>query len=1142
MCINIFLNFIFLYLLNPIYAQDTFQILSDTGEKGVAITSFTKNLYLLSSSFIYTIINQNYLPIKNNSNINNPENQNNLYKNFEMLEASINIITNESVFLIADVLRSNNKINLYSFNITSTINDQNPKLIYSSGAYSGESRVSLINLGNDRYFLSYISNKTGSESVWFKYTYYEGFEILKTFIVEKNIITGMSCFLLYDQFPICFYSTKESNNKYYLNLVVFNIVFTKDNIYNIPDKKFATLVDNYNNIYFTKAIYLSKDHAVFCYMEENQKLYCDVIKLALNFENLEISLISNLGSNKYNNENCKNDINQIDLIKIEETKFIVACVNKINNNPIIDIVTIGNPHNSEYNSINKAQILLNANVKTTLTLFLHEVNTHNNYYGIIFDNTNDNKLKYTYLNLPFCSRKEGENNSFKKISFEDTIHTVKLSDFLDLKIENDKLDDLDINNINKYKIISFSANDGDHNIFNYEIKQNTGKTLTIGEKILKDEEITINPLIEDVYHSGKFFIEVAPVNDLLGGITGRSCFFEFDTICYEGCSTCNKYDETATATTGHNCIDCKLNYYSMGELCLKECSLIKGYHNVYMSKTCKVHELEVSNDCTFNIWSVSQGEEKNLCLNSSFCPMDKPFVYNISGECIDECRYREFVDGDCLISNIKGGGQSVLDLINNEIKELGDDVFDYIHTDKINRSIIIYGHNITIEITDTMRLKQYFNKNIYISDIINITECENKLREEHSIPDNKELIILKIDLRRNDTASTQVEYQIYNPIDNTPLDLSVCKNNKINIQFKSPLWLDDEYKEKIKELYAKSFDIFDIEQKFYSDICYPHHAVDFKADLTLEKKQRVYYYYNANLCEKSCTFIDLDLNTYQAICDCPVKTGIDLDASKQDLFEYIEVNDQKIVHEEKISNIKSMKCLTYVFTRKGFKGNWGSYFMMLMILCFVFVGLIWFYEGQDIILQKIRVILDIIIIRLGILHDEKFRRKFEELKKKYKEFNLDEDEPEIINNNEEGPNEINNLDENNNIIPSEDNKVVKNEYIVNQEKKKNNELEIIRKRGPQKNILLQRSVILNKDKKMEEIIIPEKEKDYNLTDIEKDLLIYNKAKIMDNRTYLGYYWSLLKLRQLIIFTFVSSNDFNFFLIKLLSFFLLLSLI
>ena len=1136
---NIFHILISLNILIQILNEDVFQTLSNSGDKGVAVTSFTKDLYLLSSTYIYNIINKNFNSIKNN--INNNENSQKFYKNFEMLEASINLYTKESVFLIAEYHVENNKINLYSFNITSEVNNQNPKLIYAINSFFGDSKVSLINAGIDKYLLTYILNETTYENIWFKYTYYEGFEILKTFtnVVNTKIKAGMSCFLLYEQFPICFYSNLNAN-KYDLNLIVLDTVFIKDYLYNRPSQQIFQYEDNLNQIYFTKAIYLSEDHAVFCYLEGND-LYCDVRRLKLNFESLYLTIGVSLGSNKYHGTGCTNNINKIDIIKIDEAKFIVAYVNNNNDKIQIDIITVAeSTSHSEtiFDSQSKQSFTLSINVKTTLTLFLHEVTLEKNHYGIIFNDGGDNKLKYMYFHLPYCSLKEGDTN-FLKISFTPADNKFKLSDYLDIKMENDELNQFISSTYIDYKIISFSAKDDDYNIFNYEIKK-SGNTLIIGDSISKDDELTIDSLLPEGFHSGKFYIEVAPINQDFGAslkITGRSCLFEFDTICYEGCSACKIYDEGRTDTTKHNCLSCKSSYYSMGDLCLKECSLIPGYHNVYISKTCKVNELEVSNDCIYNIWAISQSEEINSCSNSSFCPREKPYVYNVSGECIDTCRYSEFKEGECLISNITGGGKEALEIIHNEIITLGDDIFDYINENKINKSIIMFGHNITIEITDTMRLQKYINNNnIYVSHILDITECEAHLREQYTISNRSELIILKIDLRRNDTASTQVEYRIYDSKTKTLLDISECKN----IKFKSPLWLDDDYKKRVKELYEERFNIFDINEKIYSDLCYPYHAVDFDADMTLEKRQRVFYHYNVNLCEKSCTFIDIDISTYQAICDCSVKTDINFNRASQELFEYIEEKDQKIVHEEKISNIKSMKCFKYVFSGDGFWGNWGSYFMMLMIIGFIIVGFFWFSKGQDILLQKIRIILDFILIKLGILHDENFRRKFEELKQKYKENELEE-EPVIINNEEEQKEiEINNIEENNSIIQGDKNNVVENEYIISSEKNKNNEMEFIRKKGPKKNILLHRSIVINKDTKLEDIIIEAKEKEENLTDIEKDLLTYERAKKIDKRTYCGYYWSLLKLRQLIIFTFFSHNDFNLFLVKLFSFFLLLS--
>ena len=176
----IFYYYLIIALINQIKSDDDISlVLSNTGIKGVAVTSFSKDLYLISSNKIYNIINENFHPIKTNLN-DNINSGTQFFKNFEALEASINLNTNESVFLIAENRGSGNRINLYSFNVSLQINENNPNL------------------------LSYIINENCYESIWFKYTYYEGFEILKTFNINYNndindsiiikIITGMSCF------------------------------------------------------------------------------------------------------------------------------------------------------------------------------------------------------------------------------------------------------------------------------------------------------------------------------------------------------------------------------------------------------------------------------------------------------------------------------------------------------------------------------------------------------------------------------------------------------------------------------------------------------------------------------------------------------------------------------------------------------------------------------------------------------------------------------------------------------------------------------------------------------------------------------------------------------------------------------------
>ena len=63
--------------------------------------------------------------------------------------------------------------------------------------------------------------------------------------------------------------------------------------------------------------------------------------------------------------------------------------------------------------------------------------------------------------------------------------------------------------------------------------------------------------------------------------------------------------------------------------------------------------------------------------------------------------------------------------------------------------------------------------------------------------------------------------------------------------------------------------------------------------------------------------------------------------------------------------------------------------------------------------------------------------------------------------------------------------------------------------------------------------IPVNKKEYRiLNNQELNTLEYELAIVLDKRTYFQYYWSLLKQKQLILFTFFQSNDYNLLTLKI----------
>ena len=79
--------------------------------------------------------------------------------------------------------------------------------------------------------------------------------------------------------------------------------------------------------------------------------------------------------------------------------------------------------------------------------------------------------------------------------------------------------------------------------------------------------------------------------------------------------------------------------------------------------------------------------------------------------------------------------------------------------------------------TTSVKSKQKSNDNLSIASL-DLKSCEKALKEIYSIPEEEDLIIIEVNLERDDTKSLQVEYEIYS-YSLIKLDLNKCINDKI---------------------------------------------------------------------------------------------------------------------------------------------------------------------------------------------------------------------------------------------------------------------------------------------------------------------------------------------------------------------------
>jgi hypothetical protein len=176
----------------------------------------------------------------------------------------------------------------------------------------------------------------------------------------------------------------------------------------------------------------------------------------------------------------------------------------------------------------------------------------------------------------------------------------------------------------------------------------------------------------------------------------------------------------------------------------------------------------------------------------------------------------------------------------------------------------------------------------------------------------------------NDKALTnQIEYAIYNHKKEI-LELSDCKNIKVKVQYKIK---DNSNLNKSMILYYSGLgiDIFNINDSFFNDICFPYSNSN--SDVVL--KDRISdIYQNYSLCDNNCEYDFIDINSNSVTCICEIKTEFNTYISPP-FFSTI------IKDIFKDSNIRILKCLHLIFGFKYSLNNVGFWIFLVFVTCHI---------------------------------------------------------------------------------------------------------------------------------------------------------------------------------------------------------------
>ena len=717
--------------------------------------------------------------------------------------------------------------------------------------------------------------------------------ILPCFETEKNII---ECMLV----------------DYWKNLYIF---LFEENSMDLK-KVFLDKISKYNNIY--KSILLEKEIGIYIYASNDKDLApsLKIKNLIFDEDTNEYQLIDMLNYSikinlNYNNDNLYPKF--IEMIKISNERFSIYF--SFNDFILILLCDLYGTNNKYDNLIIRYYKIYNE---------LYGFSTGKNIKGFIYKNN----LGFSMINnyFPFIFFIGYNENiepdkivNINNLNNNDTLnYIIKISDFININIKI-------YNNIFGYeslgiKIITLT---GISSGIKYYLNNNEKDEIKENDILNRDDEIIIDYSNAEAKINDDFYLELSPIlgepeydkfnyyTDYIqkyGEEDDKNFFqpkiFQGNTVkmkynfgCYKNCDIC---EYVGLNLDEQKCITCK----DSEEFC-------------YMNNENNCFDVK---DLVFNYYS---GTDSLICIPiNEGCPNDYPFENKNTKECKESIDLEDLISLDYKITNKKEVIDTVIELLNEGIKN---------KTLNTSDDTIITGINITFHITSPGKQKEYIENNLYnnISSIY-LNECENKLKGYYHI--DEPLIIMKIDIKRNDTISTQVEYEILNPKNGDKLNLSLCENIKINIY--APVDIDSDTFDLISQMKEQGYDIFNPNDSFYNDICTPYSSIN-GTDVNINDRKKDFYNSNITLCEETCEYKSFDVNTLKVNCECDAKSKINTDTD--DVGFSANILLKNFYSFNKYTNYKVLKCYNLVFNLKRLKKNIGSYFIIFILICFIVV-------------------------------------------------------------------------------------------------------------------------------------------------------------------------------------------------------------
>ena len=223
---------------------------------------------------------------------------------------------------------------------------------------------------------------------------------------------------------------------------------------------------------------------------------------------------------------------------------------------------------------------------------------------------------------------------------------------------------------------------------------------------------------------------------------------------------------------------------------------------------------------------------------------------------------------------------------------------------------------------------------------IDFGNCYKKIKLIYNI--SEDLLIGILD-RYQENSNPITFYFLFNPKNGEKINASeICKDENI-IMKEDVLTFPGVDSSLIKFFADQDINVFNISDKFYSDICKHYNSPNGK-DIPLNLRFKIFFP-NISLCDEGCISKGVELKTMRSICHCPftdltknsfIASAVEYSESLGEIYSFISN-----------SNINVLFCIKNIFNIKYFKRCIGGFIIIILIFFISICVFVYFLKSKN---------------------------------------------------------------------------------------------------------------------------------------------------------------------------------------------------